>query len=70
MNFDFSASSLIAGFIFSVFGYYIFRYGGKQLNPWHRGIGLALMIYPYFISSVFLLWALGILGLGLAYVKR
>lgn len=57
---DFSPYNLLAGFIFGTLGWGAFRYG-KQLDLWQpRAIGLALMIYPYFIGQKFLLWGVGI----------
>jgi len=70
MTFDFSISSLAAGFVFGVFGLYLLKQGGKRSNPWHFLIGLGLIIYPYFVSGAFLTWGLGAVGLGLAYAKR
>jgi hypothetical protein len=67
---NFSASSLFAGFAFGVFGWYVMQLGRKQSNPWHIVIGLALMVYPYFITGTWLMWGTGIGLLTLAYAKR
>ena len=69
-SFDFSPSSLIAGFVFGVFGLYLFRWGKKDANFSHLFTGLALMIYPYFVSGVFLTWGIGFSLLGVAYFTR
>src|ERR1700760_3123764 len=48
---NFSAANLIGGFIFGSIGFVAFIYG-KRLNLWKpMFIGLALMVYPYFVSS-------------------
>jgi hypothetical protein len=57
---NFSLLNILAGFIFGTLGWGAFRYG-KSLERWQpRAIGLALMIYPYFIYNKWLLWIIGI----------
>lgn len=52
--------NLLAGFIFGTLGWGSFSYG-RKLELWKpRSIGLALMIYPYFITINWLLWGTGI----------
>ena len=67
LGMHFSLSSLAASFIFGVFGIYLFRHGKKKAHAPALLIGIALMIYPYFIENVFLLWGIGIVLLALAY---
>lgn len=56
---DFNPYSLLAGFVFSMIGLGAFNYG-RKLDLWQpKSIGLALMIYPYFISNRWLLWGVG-----------
>ena len=51
---------LLGGFIFSMIGLGAMRYG-KNLGLWKPvAIGIALMVYPYFIYNRFLVWAIGI----------
>ena len=57
---NFSVSALAAGFIFGVFGWYFFQRGRKEVNPKALLIGLAMMVYPYFIENEYLLWVLGV----------
>jgi hypothetical protein len=64
---DFSVSSLVAGFIFGVFGIYIFNFGRKQQRASLIVTGLAMMVYPYFISNVYLVWGIGAVLLVAAY---
>jgi hypothetical protein len=60
--FDFSTANLIGGLVFGSIGFVAFVYG-KRMNLWKpMFLGLALMIYPYFVSSDILLWATGIVG--------
>ena len=65
MNFRFSA--ILAGLVFGVFGIYLFRFGKKHAHASAMGIGLALMIYPYFIENEYLLWGLGAVLTYLGY---
>jgi hypothetical protein len=70
MNLDFSPSSLAAGFIFGTFGFYFIKRGKACSDLVWVGIGVVLMIYPYFIENPFLLWGIGIALLGLGYRLR
>jgi len=68
--FGFSIGALIAGFIFSIVGLWLFKDWRRSGNPWHFGTGLALMIFPYFVATTLPMIACGAALLGLAYVKR
>jgi hypothetical protein len=54
-----SISNIIAGFIFGVFGFAIFRKGRKDDNKQQFYLGLALMIFPYLVSNEWLTWIIG-----------
>ena len=56
---DFSASSLIAGFIFGVWGFYFFRLAKRNGHFPLLGISILLMAYPYFVSGALANWGLG-----------
>ena len=57
---NFNPYNLLAGFIFGTIGWGSFSYG-KRLELWQpRAIGLALLIYPYFITNDWLLWGAGV----------
>ncbi|MDP3851243.1 MAG: hypothetical protein Q8Q59_12115 [Luteolibacter sp.] len=57
---NFNPYNLLAGFVFGTLGWGAFSYG-KKLDLWQpRVIGLALMIYPYFITNDWLLWGAGV----------
>ena len=59
---NFGAANLIGGFIFGSIGFVAFMYG-KRMNLWGPiFLGLALMIYPYFVNNDLILWAVGVVG--------
>jgi hypothetical protein len=64
----FSFANIIGGLIFSGVGFVAFVYG-KKMTLWKpMVIGLALMIYPYFISDTWVLYGVGIaLSAALAF---
>lgn len=63
-------SSLLAGFVYGVFGVYLIRQGRKTANLAYVGIGIALLAYPYFVSGFWLNWLPGAALLALAYQLR
>lgn len=67
---NFSISSLIAGFLFGVIGYWMFKDGRKRNDYYFLGIGIVLMIYPYFTSGPKADWGIGILLCIVAYAIR
>jgi multisubunit Na+/H+ antiporter MnhE subunit len=64
---SFDVSSLVAGFIFGVIGLWMFREARRKHNNNTKYIGIALMIYPYFIDGAVRNWGLGITLCILAY---
>lgn len=66
-GYDISISGIMAGFIFGVIGWWLFREGKKRAQPRVLAVGLLLMIYPYFTSSPKADWGIGILLCGAAY---
>jgi hypothetical protein len=59
---NFSAANLIGGLVFGSIGFVAFIYG-KRMNLWKpMFLGLALMVYPYFVSNDVVLVAAGIVG--------
>ena len=62
-------SLLFCGFVFGVIGVWMFRQGKKRANALTVVIAVALMVYPYFISSVWIAWLIGIMLCVLAYFK-
>ena len=60
--FDLSAANLIGGLVFGSIGFVAFIYG-KRMNSWKPMFcGLALMIFPYFISNTVAMYVIGIGG--------
>jgi len=67
---NFSAANLIGGFIFGSIGFVAFIYG-KRMNLWRpMFLGLALMVYPYFVSNDVVLWAAGAAGSAALWFLR
>lgn len=68
---DLSAASLFASLIVGTAGFAIFVYGKKQVRAPQLVVGLALMAYPYFITSAALIYGVaGALMLGLWFAVR
>ena len=63
-------SSLLLGLVFSAIGAGFFMYGRKQTRPVPLVCGLALMVYPYFISNNALLVAIGVVLMAIPYFVR
>jgi hypothetical protein len=51
---------LVSG-LFSLIGMAVFAYGRRQRTATHTLVGVALMAYPYFISSILALIGIGVL---------
>jgi len=68
--FNLSAANLMGGLVFGSIGFVAFIYG-KRMNLWKPMLlGLALMIYPYFISDDVMMIAIGALGTaGLFFLR-
>jgi hypothetical protein len=60
----FSMWSLFFGFAFGVFGWWIFKQGRQKRHFGIIGVGIALMVYPYFIYNP---WACFLVGAGLCF---
>ncbi len=65
-----SESWLLWGLLFGSFGLGFFVYGRKQKAIVPMICGLALMIFPYFVSSTVLLVAIGVALIALPYFVR
>ena len=57
---SFSMANIVAWILFGGVGFVAFMYGKKMGNFKILGIGIAIMIYPYFISNTLLLYVVGI----------
>ncbi len=71
LNFaNMTAANLIGGFLFGSIGFVAFVYG-KRLSLWRpMFLGLALMVFPYFIEATFPLYAIGSAGSALLFFFR
>ncbi len=67
---DFSAAKIFAWIIFGLIGFAAFLYGKKSKSFRPMLIGLALMMYPYFISGTFFLYLVGIALTAALYFWR
>ena len=50
---------LFAGLLFGMIGCGAFMWGKRQSSAKHMLLGVALMVYPYFISDLTALYAMG-----------
>jgi len=67
---NFSAANLIGGFVFGSIGFVAFIYG-KRTSLWGpMFLGLALMVYPYFVSNDVVLWVAGVVGSAALWFVR
>ncbi|MES2801382.1 MAG: hypothetical protein V4654_02725 [Bdellovibrionota bacterium] len=65
---DISISSLAAGFLFSVIGFWLFKEGRRRAEVRLALIGVTMMGYSYFTSSPAADWGIGLSLCGLAYL--
>ena len=65
-----SAANLIGGFVFGSIGFVAFIYG-KRMNLWKPMLlGIALMVYSYFVSNDAVMIAIGAIGTaGLFFLR-
>lgn len=64
---DISLSSLAAGFVFGVIGFWLFKEGRRRAEIKIALVGVTMMAYSYFTSSPAADWGIGIALCGLAY---
>jgi hypothetical protein len=67
---DLSPATLVAGLIFSTIGFFVLREGKKRPNFSWIWLGVALMLYPLFVTGVWVHWGVGLALCGLAYFYR
>ncbi len=63
-------SLLIWGMVFGVIGLGFFSYGKKQNAIVPLFTGIALFVFPYFISNIYMLVIVGIILVVLPYFVR
>ncbi len=65
---DISLSSLAAGFVFGVIGFWLFKEGRRKAEVRLALLGVTLMGYSYFTGSPLADWGIGLGLCGLAYM--
>ena len=65
-----NTSTLLWGLLFGSVGLGFFVYGRRQKTVVPLLTGLALMIFPYFVSNTILLVALGVTLIAIPYFVR
>lgn len=65
-----NASTLLWGVLFGSIGFGFFLYGRKQRAIVPLVCGLALMVFPYFVSGTLLLIAIGVALMAIPYFVR
>lgn len=51
-------SSIAAGFVVSSVGFVLFSYGRKMSRLPHVAVGLVLMVFPFFVPSVLVMFGI------------
>ena len=65
-----STATLFAGLLFGAAGMGAFVYGKKQRQATPFLIGVALMVYPYFVEDVWLLYGIGVVLIAMLFIFR
>jgi|AraplaCL_Col_mCL_1032037.scaffolds.fasta_scaffold01476_4 hypothetical protein len=65
-----NASTLLWGVLFGSIGFGFFLYGRKQRAVVPLACGLALMLFPYFVSGTLPLLAIGIALMAIPYFVK
>ena len=65
---ELDVNSLVAGLVVSSVGFVLFSYGRKMSRAPHVIGGLVLMVFPYFVPSVLLMFGIAALWCGLLYL--
>ena len=65
-----STATLLWGLLFGSIGFGFFLYGKRQRVIVPLVCGLALMVYPYFVSGTLLLLVIGIALMAVPYFLR
>ncbi|WP_347355997.1 hypothetical protein [Bdellovibrio sp.] len=67
LDLSFDGWSLVAGLLFSLIGWWLYRQGKYKDEKRFKYVGVALMVYPYFVRGALMNWAVGLLLCGYAY---
>jgi hypothetical protein len=66
MNID--ANSLLLSLLFSSVGFVFFMYGKKQSRLPHMTAGVLLMVYPYVVTNLIAMSAVGVVIIALLWL--
>ncbi len=61
-------SLLISGLFIGLVGAALFMYGKKESNLRCLGTGVVLCVYPYFVSSLLVLWLIAAACVGALFL--
>lgn len=64
---DLDANSLLASLLVSSIGFVLFVYGRRMRRIPQLAVGLTLLIYPYFVSNVWLMFGIAAALLALLW---
>jgi len=67
---SFEPYTLLAGFIFGMIGWGIFRYGRAMELPRTTFIGMIMMAYPYFVPNKYAVWIVGVVLCAISWWQR
>jgi hypothetical protein len=67
---NFSWPKMLGGMLFGSVGFIAFVYGKKQQYYRTLGVGIVLMVYPYFVSNALWLYILGVVLCSVLYFWR
>jgi hypothetical protein len=67
---DLTPSTLLWGLLFGAIGGGLFVYGRKQQEAVPLVCGIALMVFPYFVSNPYLLVVIGIALVAIPWFAR
>ena len=65
-----STAGLLWGVVFSSFGFGFFIYGKKQKASVPFACGIALMLYPYFVTNTIILVLVGLVLVMIPYFLK
>lgn len=57
---DLSPSSLFASLLVGLVGFGLFTYGRKQVRTPQLIVGIALMVFPYFVANAAIVYAVSV----------
>jgi len=64
---DFSVGGVISGLLLGIIGAALFVYGKRETNIKCLAAGAAMCVFPYFVTSIMLSWAIAGACLGVLY---